>query len=213
MHAPRPLVRSSARLLAWMLLSVTPPVAGSQDLSGLRDPQLREVASTELQAASAKGLPSQPFIAKALEGQLKAATPDKLRIAMRALATRLAAARAQLAPATDPELAAGADALGVGVAPAALKDTRRTWPTRSVALPLGVLTELVSRGIAPPKATRQVLALMTRGVTAQQLAALGHDVEDDIRNGRGAEAAFDLRVRGVLGALAPPLGVTVIPRP
>ncbi len=213
MPFPRPLVLSSSRLLAWLVLSVTPVVVRSQDLSAIKDSKLREVAAAELQAAATKGLPVQPFVAKAMEGQLKGATPDKVRTAMRALATRLEAARTQLAPATDPELAAGADALGAGVAPAALKDMRRTWPTRSVALPLGVLTELVSRGIAPPKATKQVLALMNRGVTAQQLAALGHDVEDDIRNGRGAEAALDLRVRGVMGALAPPMGMTIVPRP
>ncbi len=186
---------------------------GAQDLSAIKDAALREAATAELRAAMAKGLPPAPFVAKAMEGQLKHASPERVRSAMRGLATRIELARTQLAPATDAELSAGADALAAGVSGETLRELRRTWPTKSVALPLGVLAELVSRGIAPPKAAKQVLALMNRGATAQQLAALGHDIEDDIRNGRGADAALDLRVRGIMGALAPPAGVTLVPRP
>lgn len=187
--------------------------AGAQQWDAFRDPALREVARVEVAAAAARGLPLDPLMTKALEGQLKNAPPDRVRVALRALASRLDVARTALAPATDAELTAGADALSAGATPDVLTQMRRTWPGKSVAVPLGVLTELVARGIAPPRASKQVLALMARGASPQQLATLGNDVNADVRGGRGADAALDLRVRGIMGALAPPAGVTVVPNP
>jgi hypothetical protein len=180
-------------------------------LTQLRDPQLRATVATELQLASTRGLPTAPLLAKALEGQLKAAPSERIRIALKSLAGRLEVARTKLGTATDAELIAAADALAAGVPPDALAAVRRVMPQRSVVLPIGVLTELVTRGVDPTRATREVLTLIGKGATAQQLLLLGTDVGNDVRRGSAANAALDLRVRGLMLVLAPGMASTVTP--
>jgi hypothetical protein len=194
------------------LITVLLLVAQPDRLAELKDPAVRATVAEAVAQAAALGLPGSPLVAKALEGQLKQAPPDRIRLAVDALVTRLATARRALGPAAgDAELAAGADALAAGVAPAALAALRQAWPERPLTLPLGVLTELVTRGVDPARATRQVLALLARGASPQQLVSLGQDVEGDVRRGRAANAALDLRVRGLLGVLSPPPSSTAVP--
>src|SRR5690348_1784803 len=61
----------------------------------------------ELGRARSRGLPVQPLVAKVREGQVKRATPDRIRFAVSALAARLDSARAALGPtSTTPEIVA-----------------------------------------------------------------------------------------------------------
>ena len=70
----------------------------------------------ELGRARSRGLPVQPLVAKVREGQVKRAAPDRIRLAVSALATRLDSARAALGPASSAaEIVAGADAIAAGV--------------------------------------------------------------------------------------------------
>jgi hypothetical protein len=199
-------MRSIAALAAAALL-VLAASAGAQDarLSLIRDDATRDVVRAQLLSASSRGLPADPFMSKALEGVAKKASTKSIRSAMAALEKRMRAANEALAPSpTVDELAAGADALSVGVSEKTLKQLRATAPGRSIAVELGVLTELVARGVNAKQATKAVLDLMARGATGVQLTALGRDVQGDVAAGLKPDVALDLRGRNVLSLLPPP---------
>ncbi|MBX9929439.1 MAG: hypothetical protein K2X99_11050 [Gemmatimonadaceae bacterium] len=182
-------------------------------LAAIRDAALRRVIAAEVVAAEERGTPSAPLIEKALEGQLKGANAARIGEAVHALALRLAAARDHLRPVLElDEVKVGADALSAGLGPADLKKLRAAWPNRSVAMPLGVVTELVTRGVTPPRATKMVLDLMKRGATVSHLASLGSEVQRDVSTGRAPDAALDLRVRGIMSLLTPGATAVLAPR-
>jgi hypothetical protein len=169
-----------------------------------------------LDDARARDLPTEPLVDRALEGVMKRAPGARIRAAVSALAQRLDVARATLAPSpTEADIAAGAGALAVGVPRETLRAIRSIQPNQSVAVPLGVLTELVARNVPIDRAATLVVELLRRGVTPMQLVALSEDVQRDIAAGIEPAAALDLRTRhvastlpggaaGVLGADAAP---------
>ena len=166
----------------------------------------RRAVEREIASAAAKGLPTQPLVAKAMEGVAKQATGERIRVAVASLAKRLEQAQVLLAPSPSiAELSSGADALAVGVPASMLKQIRAAWPaTQSVAMPLDVLTELVARGIPAKHALEQITALMRRGATAAQIAALGQSVQADVVAGLAPDAALEVRARGVMSLLPSP---------
>ena len=173
-------------------------------LDASADLGLRRAVERELVAARAVGLPEGLLIAKANEGIAKRATPKRITDAVAALGKRLQVARDQLAPSpSEDEIAAGADALYVGVPAPILKKMRAAWPNRSLALPLGVLTELVAKGLPANRAAQVVTDLMARGASNVQLYALAQSVQGDVAAGWAPEAALDLRARGVMSLLPP----------
>lgn len=173
-------------------------------LDASADPAVRRAVEREVVAARSTGLPEGLLIAKANEGIAKRATPKRIADAVAALGKRLQVASDQLAPnPSEDEIAAGADALYVGVPAPILKKMRAAWPNRSLALPLGVLTELVAKGLPADRAARTVTDLMTRGATNVQLYALSQSVQGDVAAGWAPEAALDLRARGVMSLLPP----------
>lgn len=195
------------------LVALLVAVAQPDPLASVRDPALRAMVASEVQRAAARGLPTAPLVAKALEGQLKGAPPERIRAALTTVSTRLDTARSRLGAATEADLIAAADALAAGVPPDALLALRTAMPTGPIALPLGVLTELVSRGVDPKVATRQLIALISRKATPQQLLALGAAFSNDVRRGQAATAALDERVKGLMLMLGPAgsVGSTALP--
>lgn len=196
------------RRLFFLLLASLPVAttarAQAARLDASADVGLRRAVERELVAARAVGLPEGLLIAKANEGIAKRATPKRITDAVAALGKRLQVARAQLAPnPSEDEIAAGADALYVGVPAPMLKKMRAAWPNRSLALPLGVLTELVAKGLPADRAAQVVTDLMARGATNVQLYALAQSVQGDVAAGWAPEAALDLRARGVMSLLPP----------
>lgn len=173
-------------------------------LDATADAGVRRAVEREVMAARAIGLPEGLLIAKANEGIAKRATPKRITDAVAALGKRLQVARNQLAPnPSEDEIAAGADALYVGVPAPILKKMRAAWPNRSLALPLGVLTELVAKGLPADRAARTVTDLMARGANNVQLYSLAQSVQGDVAAGWAPEAALDLRARGVMSLLPP----------
>ena len=82
----------------------------------------------------------------------------RIEAAVRALAARVQTAHEALGPnATVQELAAAADALKAGVPRETLREMRRAGRDGSWAVPLGVLTQLVVRGVPVEKASVQVV--------------------------------------------------------
>lgn len=195
-------------IVALVLASVSaaPALAQATVVLPIADAKARQAIEREIAQAAAKGLPTQPLIAKAMEGVTKQATGERIRVAVASQAKRLEQARVLLAPSPSvAELTSGADALAIGVPGAMLKQIRAAWPaTQSVAMPLDVLTELIARGIEPKSALNQITTLMARGATSSQIAALGSSVQSDVAAGLAPDAALEVRARGVMSLLPSP---------
>lgn len=162
-------------------------------------------------SARAIGLPTTPIVAKISQGVLLHSSPERIVVAAQSVAARLEDARAALAPKpTAADITAGGDALSVaGVTKAALQAVRSTSPNRPVAVPIGVLAQLVASGVPAKRATEIVTGLIKRGASNAQLVALGNDVNSDVGRGARALASLDVRLQGLTAVLAPTGGVTV----
>jgi hypothetical protein len=156
-----------------------------------------------VEEARVRALPVDPLVDRALEGAMKRAPGSRIQAAVSALAQRLEVARQMLEPSpTTADIAAGAGALAVGVPRETLRAIRSVRPDRPIAVPLGVLTELVARKVPVDRAATLVVQLLRQGATATQLVALNEDVQRDIAAGIEPGAAFELRTRGVASALS-----------
>jgi len=111
-------------------------------------------------SAAQNGLPIEPLIQKALEGQSKGAEGARIVAAVRTLSGQLGESRTALGPvAPQADIVAGAACLKAGATPAMITELRRLRPEQSVAVPLGVLSDLVALGVDVPKAWEQVHSL------------------------------------------------------
>ena len=183
-------------------------------LLAIRDDATRTMVREFVEAARLRGTPVEPLVSRALEGVAFKASPRRIEEAMVALEKRIARSRELLAPrASVDELAAAADALANGVPAGAIRDLRKTAPNRSITVEIGVLTELVAKGVAPGKAGAMVRALMARGATGTQLTELNAAVQQDVAFGVAPIAALELRGRGVMSLLPPSAVVNAATRP
>ena len=177
-------------------------------LDGKLDVETQALVLHTLDSARRRGLPVEPLVDKALEGATKKAAGPRIQAAVSSLLGRLEAARDALAPNPTPrDITAGADALAFGATREALKTMRAIRPNESVAVPLGVLTQLVASGVPVGRATRVVADLLRRGACDEQLIALNDDVRSYVAGGASPEVALDVRTRG-LNAVLPPPGAT-----
>jgi hypothetical protein len=173
--------------------AVTPPWLRAR-LDGRFDPRVRAALERVIDSALVAGVPAEPLVDKALEGASKGASPDAVLRAVRGLASDLAAARQLLGSnSLVGELSAGASALRAGVDPGALRNLRRDRPGQPLVVALGVLTDLIARGVPADGASRSVLALTKAGIVDEQLVAFRREVERDI--GVGAPPAVAVGVR------------------
>lgn len=176
-------------------------------LADIPDARVRAAVSEVLTDARERGLPLEPLVAKALEGVEKQAPAVRIEAAVRAMAARLASAQGALAPRqSDAEVTAGADALAVGVPADVLQRLRVLAPRRSTAVSLGVLSQLVSRGVPTPQAAASVARLVQQRATDAQLLALGRAVQEDMSSGVSATTALALRTQALVAALPPLVG-------
>lgn len=170
------------------------------------DEQTRAELEQIVERTATRGLPPQPIVVKARFAALMHAPGPKIVSVARAVADRLEVARTALAPQpTAGDIKAGEDALSAGVTPDALRLVRAVRPDRPVAVPLGLLAQLVVTGVPVARASKIVTDLMRKGADSQQLVALGNDVNSDVALGERAEAALDLRTQAldaVLGSSA-----------
>ena len=211
MHSSIRLVLGAAAVvgLAGAAGAQTAGIPAQQRLQQSLDAPTFAAVSLVIDDARARGVPVEPLVNRALQATLHRTPGPRIRDAVATLAGRLEVAQASLGRTSSAaEITAGANALAVGVPRETLVEIRTLSPGRPVTVPLGVLTELVvregavnRRDVAVSRASRMVVALLRNGATPAQLVSLNDDVEHDVEAGIVADAALDVRTRGVLGTL------------
>lgn len=158
-----------------------------------------------VRTASARGLPVDPIVAKVQLALVMHAAPARVIETAQTVADRLEAARGAIAPDTLPaDIAAGGDALSFKVPKGVLTRIHQAAAGRAIAVPLGVLTQLVASKVPAERAGDIVTQLMRRGATTEQLLALGNDVNSDVQRGARAMESVETRFRGLTPLLSLP---------
>lgn len=174
-----------------------PRIAVAQGAAGL-DSATRAAIAPIIDQVRSANLPEQLLYAKAREGQVQGLPTDRIETAVRALAQRLQVAYDALAPnPTQQELRAATDALKAGVPEETLRVMRKAARDGSLAVPLGVLTSLVTRGVPVEKASVEVVGLLQRGAVSNTFIALEQQVVSDVLAGRRPDESLDLRLKGI----------------
>ncbi|HVZ49972.1 MAG TPA: hypothetical protein VG916_14390 [Gemmatimonadaceae bacterium] len=210
-------LRMAATVGAVLAATVGRAVAQAPEarLLAIHDDATRDMVRSFVEAARARGTPTEPLVARALQGVVFKADRKAIEQAMVRLEKNLRRSHDLLgAQATLDEVSAGADALSSGVSEKAILELRQAARHRPITVELGVLTELVAKGVPPKRAAEQVRALMARGATGAQLTELNAAVQQDVALGVSPIAALELRGRGVMSLLPPPISATAAqPRP
>ncbi len=159
-----------------------------------QDPRLRSrldavtVRAVDQLTDSARriGLPTEPLIQKALEGQTKGATGDRIAAAVAALLGDLARARRGLGGgASAEELQAGVLWLRSGGSEAHLAQVHRSAGGRGVAVPVAVAAELLGKGWPPDEATDALGRLFSARLSDAGFLSLRDQVAAAVRDGAG----------------------------
>ena len=199
-----------AKLLFLALLMV-PAASYAQDAQ--RD-RLREAFPAEavtqieriLAEAEAAGVPSQPLVAKALEGAAKRVPAPLVVSALSAYAERLQQATALVGPERgEAAVVAAADAMRRGV-PADAIGTMAGQHEGDLAVPLVVLADLVEAGVPVEGAFNVVENALNRRQGPDEMLAIPGAVRRLVREGRlPAEAAAAVG-RAIGSGLFPGIG-------
>lgn len=163
-----------------------------------------------LESVRAANLPTEKVVAKARLAAQRHVPPSRMIAALEAVASRLQVVRATLGPtASEADINAGEDALSTtGVTKEMLSAIRDAQPNQPIAVPIGVMAQLVASGVAPKRAAEIVGRLVRGRATNVQLVALGNNVSQDVNAGAGAASALDTRLETLKPLLAYGTGVS-----
>ena len=188
------------------LLSGFAAVAGAQNAFDFVDADRETIAQMTriVESVKAAKLPTEPLLAKAGAAAQARVAPARMIAALQAVAARLEQARDALGNSSpDADIMAGADALSTkGVTKEMLQRIRGAQPSRSVAVPIGVMAQLVASGVAPKDASDIVSRLVRAKATNAQLVLLGNDVSQDVIAGAGPGSALQIRLETLKPLLA-----------
>lgn len=200
------MTRSSIAGLLIVALGAAPSLAAQSSGAGMRvDSALAAALEPTLEAARTDALPEKPLQAKIQEGLLKRAPRERIVGAVAALADRMRAARAELAPsATEHEIIAGAEALAAGISGQVLRTIRVHRPRGTAAMPLEVMAHLAWRGVRPDQAADAITRAVAGGASTAQLIALDASVRQDVESGVAPPEALSARTRGLTLQLQSP---------
>ena len=198
--------RFGVSVLALALLARTTRAQDSLTFAGA-DRETSAALTQIIRAARARGLPIDPIVSKIRFALVVRALPARIVETAQAVADRLDAARGAIATDTlSADITAGEVALSFKIPKAVLSRIHQAAPARSIAVPIGVLTQLVVNQVPPERAGEIVTQLMRRGATPEQLVALGNNVNSDVQQGaKGGESA-DIRFHGLTPLLSPVAG-------
>ena len=184
-----------------LAIAVPAARAAAQDarLVAQLDAATQQRVSAVIERARAASLPVEPLVDKALEGARKRAPAPRIVEAVTSLAARLDSSRAALGMAsTEAELVAAAAALQAGVGPHVLSQLRQERAGKSLAVPLVVLGDLVTRGVPHDTASALILLVAHEGLGDETLLAIQRDVQRDVRDGAHPATAAAIRARGAV---------------
>ena len=124
-------------------------------------------------SARTLGLPSEPLIQKALEGDSKGADGARIEAAVAALLGNLSRAREALGTrVSDDVIHAGAQALRLGATATQLHHLQELRGDRPLAVPLGVFTDLLAAGVPMERAWQSVQDVARHGGEDRQYERL-----------------------------------------
>lgn len=208
--------RSFPRLmLALPALLVVPAAVRAQDAA--QSARLRASMSasayasftSSVTAAKERSLPTEPLVAKAMEGVAKGAPGDRISVAVRELTDRMT--RAQLIlrtgagtsrTATSMEIVAVADALQRNVSEDALRKLALDASGRAnIAASSYALADLVSQGVPLAVSTQVLAAWQARGADPARLGEISATVERLVRQGVAPARAGSGVAAGLRGGL------------
>jgi hypothetical protein len=180
---------AAATLLAGSAAAQGRPTA-EERLRGRLDAATQAEVLALVDSARAVGLPTEPLVDKALEGASKRAPGPRIVTAVRTLSTELGGARDVLGGDAPPaEIAAAAGALHIGVRPGEIARLRSARSRQPLTVALGVLSDLVARGVPTDTATMAVTVLVDARVADDELVDFRRNVERDIALGAPPAAA------------------------
>ena len=192
-------LRGCALAVLGLLLAALASADTDPRLKARLDSETAAAVSQIVTQAQASGLPSEPLVAKALEGASKRAAGPRIVAAVRQYAQALAGAREALgADSRETEIVVGAGALLSGVPADSLAGLRAALPGRSLVVPLVVMADLLARRVPAPTASNAILAASRAGVRDADLLKLRARVEEDIRAGMAPGVAATNRGRALL---------------
>ncbi|MGH7629579.1 MAG: hypothetical protein ACREOF_09320 [Gemmatimonadales bacterium] len=184
--------------LVWTAAAAGRLAGQDSRLVGRLDPPALTAVQGVLDSARVANLPTEPLVAKALEGVAKRAGNERIVLALRSLLRDLATARRALGPdAGGSELAAGATAVRAGVDAGALERLRGA--RKDLTAPLGVLADLVVHGVPVDTAVAAIRQLASRGAPDGEFTGLARHVLRDVGVGVPPGLAATARA-GALGA-------------
>ncbi|MEO6446645.1 MAG: hypothetical protein ABIZ91_09220, partial [Gemmatimonadaceae bacterium] len=125
-------------------------------------------------SARLRRLPTAPLVNRALQGAARKVPGPRVVALVRAHADSMWAAREALGADAGPdEIDAGGSALRAGASRASLRSLRSARPSGTAITALVVLTDLLSRGVAPVDAASAVTSLASRSTDAALLMFQG----------------------------------------
>ncbi|MBK6422165.1 MAG: hypothetical protein IPF77_08070 [Gemmatimonadetes bacterium] len=144
-------------------------------------PEIRVAVDHLVDSARAAGLPGEPLVRKALEGESKGADSGRIVAAVRTLARLLGDARRSIGPgASEADLVAGAAALRAGATSARLAALAALRPRESLTVPLSVLADLLTAGVEPERAWSNVRDMASRAASDAAFLALRERLADEV---------------------------------
>lgn len=181
----------------WLSILALMALAGTSVAQDVQRERLREAFPAEavgqieeiLARAEAAGVPSEPLLAKALEGAAKRVPAERVVAALSAYANRMEQATTLVGPSRgDAAVVAAADALRRGVPADALKALSKH--EGELAVPLVVLADLVEAGVPVQGAYNVVESALNRRHMPDDMLAIPGAVRRLVREGQlPAEAA------------------------
>ncbi len=184
------------RILArglWALALLLPGArpAGASDaasdearLKARLSPEVAQQVLLVVREAREASLPSDPLVARALEGASRGADAAGIVAGVRRQAAALAQARGAIGLAAEPdEIVAGASALMAGVPADTLARLRAARPGGSLVIPLVVLCDVVARGVPVDAASVAVLTAERAGASDVVLLRIRERIHTRIESG------------------------------
>lgn len=187
-------MRRAVAVVSLMLVSSAAHAQGSFDVAGADRETVVQLARI-IETVKAANLPTDPLVAKASLAVRFRKSSAQTIAAVQSVAEHLQDARDALgATSMTADITAGADALSTkGVTKDMLQRIRTERPGRSIAVPIGVMAQLVASGVSPKDALDVVARLVRANASNAQLVSLGNDVSQDVRAGAAAASALQIR--------------------